>query len=170
MLVQVVFLTVLFLSSSPSGVQGSFIGEIFNVICNICLTIVKDVDDTVNNEGLKKDAVYLCKAILPDGLFEDMCVSIVGGLIHEVYAILEGLEPTPTLCYDLRICTNCTSKGGNETGKSNHTFFPLPKGGDNLLEAAKGFEIHTKVFEAASKLLDLQNTFKHHHTMTTVSP
>ena len=112
-----------------------------------------------------------------------MCVSIVGGLIHQVYIILESIEPTPTLCYDLRICTNCTSHGSpgvnnhtfdrnhtfgdNYTFGNDHTFMQVPRD-LNLIDAAKGFEIHTKVFEAVNKLVDLQNAAKHHRT--TVAP
>ena len=54
MLVKVVFLTLLVLSASPNGAEGSFIGDIFNAICNVCLTSLNTVDDVINSEGLKK--------------------------------------------------------------------------------------------------------------------
>ena len=54
MLVRVVFLTLLVLSSAPNGVEGSFIGDIFNTICDVCLTTMKSLDNTINNEDLKK--------------------------------------------------------------------------------------------------------------------
>ncbi|CAJ0606174.1 unnamed protein product [Cylicocyclus nassatus] len=83
------------------------IEEYFAYLCKRCEEFIKKIDEEIESEKVKKDAVNLCKMAIKREPWTGMCVTLMTDILEAVYKQLRHFEPKPELCAHLRLCDSC---------------------------------------------------------------
>uniref|UniRef100_A0A7E4UXV0 Saposin B-type domain-containing protein n=1 Tax=Panagrellus redivivus TaxID=6233 RepID=A0A7E4UXV0_PANRE len=103
------FFLCVILIACPQGITTSAVGNVLDAACRFCVRTLTAFNQAVDSEQFVKDGINFCRNTLPEGVISDVCVRVVGKTLHQVYAFLKLIEPKPSLCYDIRLCSTCAN-------------------------------------------------------------